>query len=173
MTEGASPCVIKILLRAHLEGSVTEDNRGNTPLAYAKASRSPNAAEVAALLEKEQLRYQTSSSSLPPVSSPEDASPITSLGALIDRAEWNNVPQYVHAHPGEAANLYFPTSIIRHRIGGERFRKLTSLSSKLGLLPLHYACAADAPLYVIEALLTAYPDGAKISNDHGDLPLRK
>ena len=39
------------------------------------------------------------------------------------------------------------------------------------LLPLHACCVFRAPLSLIEALITAYPDAAKTIDDQGMLPL--
>ena len=42
--------------------------------------------------------------------------------------------------------------------------------AQIGCLPLHVA-AANAPLEVVQALLTAYPDGVKAKNNDGESPL--
>jgi len=61
--------------------------------------------------------------------------------------EWNNIIKQITADPSLAK------------------------VDKEGVLPLHAACGANAPVHVIKMLLEAYPEAAQAKTDNGYLPL--
>ena len=82
----------------------------------------------------------------------------THLYMLIQERDWEGV-QYQAKHFPEEVSIFV-------------FRKEPSSNIlKWRLLPIHAAFLGDAPIEVLEALLEAYPAGAKGQDDHGMLPI--
>ena len=82
----------------------------------------------------------------------------THLYMLIQERDWEGV-QYQAKHFPEEVSIFV-------------FRKEPSSNLlKWRLLPIHAAFLGDAPVEVFEALLEAYPAGARGQDDHGMLPI--
>ena len=193
MTEGALPSVVKILLRAHPEGSATKDIRGNTALAYATASLNPNAAEVAALLGRGRDRRD----------------PAAVLYNLVAWEKWSEAESRLSSDPSEASvwvmddedddggSDFFPGTLTVMAKGRRprlpihvAFSRrpplgivqslldahpagVSSRGGRYDLLPLHVACQHGAGMETVLALLDAYPEGARMTDDFGLLPIRE
>lgn len=82
----------------------------------------------------------------------------TNIYSCLQERDWNGVIYQSHFFPAEARTYVYrrdpKTNALRWRV-----------------LPIHGAILAGAPLNVVEALLTAYPDGAKSVDDQGMLPI--
>ncbi len=81
----------------------------------------------------------------------------TILYALVQKKIWKEAVERAKSRPDEAG-IWVSR---REKDGRLRWR----------LLPLHAAVVFKASEEVIESLLTAYPDGAKLKDDQGMLPL--
>ena len=83
---------------------------------------------------------------------------LTELYQAITDQKWDRAAQVAKKHPVQAA-----TWVVRHYEDDDEIM--------WRFLPIHSACARQPPAYVIQALLKAYPDGAKCVDDQGMYPL--
>jgi hypothetical protein len=81
----------------------------------------------------------------------------THLYMLIQQRDWEGV-QYQAGHFPEEVKTYV-------------FRKEADGLVKWRLLPLHASILNEAPLAVLQDLLSAFPDSAKAQDDRGMLPI--
>lgn len=84
---------------------------------------------------------------------------VTVLYKLIEGKLWDKAIARIDTHPHEARTWIF--------------RRESSDPKKIRwrLLPLHAVCVFRSPLAVIEALVSAYPDGAQMKDDQEMLPI--
>ena len=84
---------------------------------------------------------------------------VTVLYKLIEGKLWDKVIARIDTHPHEARTWIF--------------RRESSDPKKIRwrLLPIHAVCVFRSPLAVIEALVSAYPDGAQMKDDQEMLPI--
>ncbi|GKY94450.1 hypothetical protein MPSEU_000410900 [Mayamaea pseudoterrestris] len=83
---------------------------------------------------------------------------LTELYQAITDQKWDRAAQIAKKYPVQAA-----TWVVRHYEDDDEIM--------WRFLPIHSACARQPPAYVIQALLKAYPDGAKCVDDQGMYPL--
>jgi hypothetical protein len=83
---------------------------------------------------------------------------LTELYQAITDQKWDRAAQVAKKHPVQAA-----TWVVRHYEDDDEIM--------WRFLPIHSACARQPPAFVIQALLKAYPDGAKCVDDQGMYPL--
>lgn len=84
---------------------------------------------------------------------------VTQLYKFIESKQWDKAIARIDSHPHEARTWIF--------------RRSSSDPKKIKwrLLPLHATCVFRSPLAVIEALVSAYPDGAQMKDDQNMLPI--
>lgn len=85
---------------------------------------------------------------------------ITALYDAITKSAWNEAVTAAERNPTEAR-----TWVVRHY--HEEDSEGAEQAIMWRFLPLHSACARQPPAAVVEALLQAYPDGAKCIDDQG------
>jgi hypothetical protein len=83
---------------------------------------------------------------------------LTELYQSITDQKWDRAAQIAKKYPVQAA-----TWVVRHYEDDDEIM--------WRFLPIHSACARQPPAHVIQALLKAYPDGAKCVDDQGMYPL--
>jgi hypothetical protein len=83
---------------------------------------------------------------------------LTELYQAITDQKWDRAAHIAKKHPVQAA-----TWVVRHYEDDNEIM--------WRFLPIHSACARQPPAFVIQALLKAYPDGAKCVDDQGMYPL--
>jgi hypothetical protein len=79
---------------------------------------------------------------------------LTELYQAITDQKWDRAVQVCRSDPVQAA-----TWVVRHYEDDDEIM--------WRFLPIHSACARQPPAYVVQALLKAYPDGAKCVDDQG------
>ena len=84
---------------------------------------------------------------------------ITALYKEVEEKNWEKAIARIDTHPQEARAWIF-------RRESSNPRKI-----RWRLLPLHASCIFRSPLAVIEALVSAYPDGAQMKDDQDMLPI--
>lgn len=182
---GASKGVVTTLLHAFPDGLDVRDRKGRTPLNFVEQSTSQNREAVLAGIKKfrqeqrpmaphphhpdaladlgsHSVNSAGPSSSAAASTNPNPASAAgggvgasevdyehrTILFRLILKKDWNAVVQRAAVHPQEAA-----TWIVTKGFNGN-----------LRFLPIHKACVLSPPVSVIDALLEAYPEGARCTD---------
>jgi ankyrin repeat protein len=83
----------------------------------------------------------------------------TQLYKFIESKQWDKAIARIDSHPHEARTWIFRRSSSDPK------------QIKWRLLPLHATCVFRSPLAVIEALISAYPDGAQMKDDQNMLPI--
>jgi len=161
----ASKGVVLSLLKSYPESVKVKDHKGRTPLMLAEASASQNRDAVIGVivqvetdLRSGQLSSNNSSSSASPDGSKAlevDYDHRTILFRLVTKKDWSGATQRSRSFPEEAA-----TFIVTKGFNGT-----------LRFLPLHKACVLLPPTDFISALIRAYPDGTKCTDQDGWLPL--
>ena len=151
VTESALPSVVEVLLRAYPEGSATEDSGGNTPLAYAMASLSPNTAEVVAILGGGRDRHD----------------PAVVLYNLVARGEWFEAESRLSSDPSEASVWVMDDEDADGR--SKTLLETTTAKGRKPRLPIHVACCQRPSLRIVQDLLDAYPTGASSRGGRYDL----
>lgn len=182
---GASKGVVTTLLHAFPDSLHVQDRKGRTPLHFVEQSTSQNREAVLAGIKKFQQQQQllmvgdetdlggggggsNNNSVEHSAGGPSAASGgngnggnevdyehRTILFKLILKKDWNAVIQRAAVHPQEAA-----TWIVTKGFNGN-----------LRFLPLHKACVLSPPVGVIDALLEAYPEGARCTDQDRWCPL--
>jgi hypothetical protein len=79
---------------------------------------------------------------------------LTDLYQAITDQKWDYAAQVCKTYPVQAA-----TWVVRHYEDDDEIM--------WRFLPIHSACARQPPAFLIQALLKAYPDGAKCIDDQG------
>ena len=173
---GASKGVVTTLLHAFPDSLDVKDRKGRTPLHFVEQSTSQNREAVLAGIKKFQQEQllpvaankhhhdaltELGSHSVNSTVGPSAAAAAGGVGVsevdyehrtilfrLILKKDWNAVIQRAAAHPQEAA-----TWIVTKGFNGN-----------LRFLPIHKACVLSPPVGVVDALLEAYPEGARCTD---------
>ena len=162
---GSNKGVVKILLDAYPEGLHATDRKGRTPLELTKASSNFNKEGIIITLERfaealeaqRKLKEGNVAQQEAKKKGPQevDYENRTTLVKHIVKWDWKAVIKRALKHP-EEASTWISTKGVN---GVVRF------------LPVHKACVLNPPVEVVEALISAYPDGAKSYDQDGWLPL--
>jgi ankyrin repeat protein len=152
---GASKGVVLTLLNA-APGSINgKDRKGRTPLDLVEASNSQNIAVVSQAIRG--FKAGANGVSMVPtfVEAEVDYDNRTVLFRLLMKKDWKAAIARTESFPEEAA-----TWIATKGFNGS-----------LRFLPLHKACVLQPPEEVIEALITAHPEGTQSRDQDGWLPI--
>mmetsp|Transcript_22153 Transcript_22153/g.33725 ORF Transcript_22153/g.33725 Transcript_22153/m.33725 type:complete len:562 (+) Transcript_22153:261-1946(+) len=84
---------------------------------------------------------------------------VTQLYKHIEDKQWDKAISRIDSHPHEARTWIF------------RRESANPKKIRWRLLPVHATCIFRSPLAVIEALVSAYPDGAQMKDDQEMLPI--
>ena len=171
---GASKGVVTTLLYSFPESLEVKDRKGRIPLNFVEQSTSQNREAVLAGIkkfEKDQALLGASNNrdhndgrSADLASSTNNSAGSTNevdyehrtiLFRLILKKDWRAVVQRAAEYPHEAS-----TWIVTKGFNGN-----------LRFLPLHKACVLAPPEGVVDALLDAYPEGARCTDQDGWIPL--
>jgi len=159
---GASKGVVLTLLYAFPESMTVTDRKGRTPSELVGASSSQNREAVIIALKRfaeEGEEGGATQSGGRDRGKPEvnevDYDNRTVLFRLILKKDWNGACQRCESFPEEASTW----------INTKGFH------GNLRFLPLHKVCVLSPPMGVAEALISAYPDGAKSKDQDGWLPI--
>lgn len=159
---GASKGVVLTLLEAFPESLEVKDRKNRTPIDLVEISESSNKEAVLVAIRRFQKENQRNGATAT-VATAETAPTVqevdyehrTPLFRMILKKDWKNVSSRAANHPDEAS-----TWILTKGFNGN-----------LRFLPLHKACVLQPPDTVITALLKAFPEGAKNTDQDGWLPL--
>jgi ankyrin repeat protein len=169
---GASKGVVLTLLYAFPEALGIRDRKGRTPFDLVEASNSQNRELVLSALKKYQKEAENESnannrtsldmmmvgnaSSVAVSKANEvDYEHRTILFRLVLKKEWVNAAKRAEA-VSEEAGTWISTK---------------GFHGNLRFLPLHKACVLQPPVSFIQALIDAYPEGAKSKDQDGWLPI--
>ncbi len=154
---GASKGVVLTLLYAFPESMGVTDRKGRTPLELVEGSSSQNREAVILALKRfaadgEEGRMGVRGKG---EVNEVDYDNRTILFRLILKKDWNGACQRCENFPEEASTW----------INTKGFH------GNLRFLPLHKVCVLSPPMNVVDALIAAYPDGAKSKDQDGWLPI--
>eukprot|EP00934_Nitzschia_sp_Nitz4_P003373 Nitzschia sp. Nitz4//scaffold79_size90958//48909//50729//NITZ4_005028-RA/size90958-processed-gene-0.92-mRNA-1//1//CDS//3329558258//3363//frame0 len=160
---GASKGVVLTLLQGFPDSHAVKDRKGRTPLHLVEASSSQNAEAVAAAIRSFQRENGVTPREITVGGNTDtfgtdnevDYEHRTVLFRLLLKKDWRAAIARAESHPSEAS-----TWIVTKGFNGN-----------LRFLPIHKACVLQPPEDVVEALLTAYPPGAKAKDQDGWLPI--
>jgi ankyrin repeat protein len=153
---GASKGVVLTLLNSYPASLGEKDRKGRNPLDLVESSNSQNIEVVSEAIRS--FRKENSGAVAPKVAEETkevDYENRTVLFRLLMKKDWEAAIARAESFPEEAA-----TWIATKGFNGA-----------LRFLPLHKACVLQPPDEVIEALITAYPDGAQSRDQDGWLPI--
>jgi ankyrin repeat protein len=155
---GASKGVVLTLLYAFPEAMAVTDRKKRTPAELVEMSASQNREAVIIALKRfaeDGVEVGGKAKSGKPEVNEVDYDNRTILFRLILKKDWNGACQRCEAFPEEASTW----------INTKGFH------GNLRFLPLHKVCVLSPPMGMVEALISAYPDGAKCKDQDGWLPI--
>ena len=158
---GASKGVVLTLLEAFPESLNVKDRKHRTAVDLVETSESANKESVLLAIRRFQNENQYNGATTVatietvPTVQEVDYEHRTALFRMILKKDWKNAISRTASHPEEAC-----TWIVTKGFNGN-----------LRFLPLHKACVLQPPDSLITALLKAFPEGAKNTDQDGWLPI--
>ena len=184
---GASKGVVLTLLQAYPESCYVRDNKNRVPLELVQASSSQNAESVSNAIRQFRRELEsgevvhttvptTSAPGAASIASSKKATPVDTVSVKESAPNGTNEGDYEHRTVlfGLVLKKDWKAAIARASSTPEEagtWIVTKGFNGNLRFLPIHKACVLNPPDSVIQALLDAFLEGSKSTDQDGWLPI--